>query len=661
MPDPPSPGSIAAGRVMAATIVATLAFWAYTQTLLPGVDLGDTGGFQAAVLWPEVSARQAYPLYYALARSFVRLAGPTNPARALNLFSAVWAAAAAGLLTFVCAAATRSRAAGAVAGLLLAFSYTFWSQAVIAEVYSLHLALIGICLLALHAYARQPSRRRLFVFFGVYAVSFGNHLGMILLLVPCALFLIAVDPRRRDLLQPRVVMAAVLIACAGALQYAPNLMAVWGSFTAPEAWTDRLAAFWFDVTKQDWRETMVLGIQPGQAGDRLAMWWFDARQQFGVIGLGLAAIGAAGLWRMSRPWALLVLTAFGITTAFALTYNVGDSHVFFLPAHFFTAFCAGAAAAAGARGAGRSEWRRWRRALALGATLLAFGYAGWRGWSTWPAVDRHGDHRGEDLIARITAGADDGRTLFVSEMNWQLENVLLYTGRYLRQDLAWVRLGDVMPHWPFLVADNHRIGRDVVLTAEAAAAVAAAYGPAFPMAEDVATGAAPLPDALAQVPRGAPYVLTVLTPERPLDPGVLERALQALTGAAGVRRSGAAFELMAGMAGAPPQTHRSSNRPFTERFRLGEEALTVRMDSWLPADTFRRAGFGHVLRGRNHLLIVERGVSLVWLGPGGRPSAPYYAASLFAAEPRYRIPAATLQLAARHAASLSDQVRWQEP
>ena len=54
-----------------ACVVATIAFWAYTRTLLPGVDLGDTGGFQAAVLWPENSARRAYPLYYTLATPFV--------------------------------------------------------------------------------------------------------------------------------------------------------------------------------------------------------------------------------------------------------------------------------------------------------------------------------------------------------------------------------------------------------------------------------------------------------------------------------------------------------------------------------------------------------------------------------------------------------------
>src|SRR5688572_33401905 len=100
----------AAMRVALACVVATLAFWAYTQTLLPGVDAGDTGGFQAAVLWPEVSARQTYPLYYNLARPFVAAAAPADPARALNLFSAIWGAAAVDLLVFVCATVTRSLA-----------------------------------------------------------------------------------------------------------------------------------------------------------------------------------------------------------------------------------------------------------------------------------------------------------------------------------------------------------------------------------------------------------------------------------------------------------------------------------------------------------------------------------------------------------------------
>jgi hypothetical protein len=629
-----------ASRVALSCIVATLAFWAYTQTLLPGVDPGDTGGFQAAVLWPQVSARQAYPLYYNLARPFVLATAPMDPARSLNLFSALWAAAAVGLLVFVCATVCRSLAAGAIAGSLLAFSYTFWSQAIIAEVYTLHLALIALCCVLLYAYAAKPAMTRVALFFAVYALAFGNHFSMILLIVPFAVFLLQSAPPA-SLFRPAVIVTALAAAVVGALQYAPNFLSVSSAFDAPAAWSDRAAGFWFDTTKQDWRDTMVFGIQASQASDRLAMWWFDARQQFGVAGLALAVAGVAGLWRTSRRWAVLVVSVLAINTAFAITYNVGDSHVFFLPGHFMTAFLAGAAVAwiTGVRGM--------TAAARILVVLVAVLYIGWRGWSTWPAVDRHTDRRAEELIARLSFGINERDALLVSAMNWQLENILLYTQRHLRPDLAWVRLGDVMAHWPFLVEDNHRIGRDLVLTPQAAADVVAAYGPAYGVIPDPALPLRTLEQAADAVPPGMPYVFSVLTPPREehLDPETLGTALRTLTGGDASSAVGAAFELFAGVAGEGAQVHRALNRPFTERFQILEEPITVRFDSWLPFDTFRRAGFGHVLRGRQHVMFIERGVNLVWFGRDGSPSQPFYWASLYAAQPRFRLPAATLQLA----------------
>ena len=635
--------------IATACVVATLAFWAYTQTLLPGVDLGDTGGFQAAVLWPEVSARQAYPLYYGLARPFILAASPGDPARALNLFSAIWGAAAVGLLTVLCATVMRSHAAGIVAGLLLAFSYTFWSQAIIAEVYTLHLTLIAGCLLALYWYASRPSYPRLVLVLAVYALSFGNHLTMILLLIPFALFLFQTSGSRRDLLNARVAATAVGIAALGALQYAPNYMSVWGAFTAPASPVEGLAAFWFDTTKQDWRETMVLGVGADQITDRLAMWLFDARQQFGIAGLALACAGLVMLWRTSRAWFCLILTMYAASTIFALTYNVGDSHVFFLPAHLVTAFAAGAAVA-GISALWRGPCQVREASVTRLAPLLvlgfALGYAGWRGWTTWPVVDRHDDRRGQQLIAVLTQGVRDSNSLFVSQMNWQLENVLLYTGRHLRPDLSWVRLGDVLTHWPLFLQDNHELGRDLVLNGDAARELAGVIDPGA-MAEDPTTSILPMEQSFALVPRGMPYVLVLLTPPRetPLDLDDFNRALSALTGARVPQRASDAYELFAGVAGERPQVYRSSGRPFSETFSIFEEQLTVRMESWLPIDTFRRAGFGHVLRDRQRLMFLERGVNLIWLGSDGRVSAPYYAASLFAPQPRFRIPAATLQFA----------------
>ena len=84
-------------------------------------------------------------------------------------------------------------------------------------------------------------------------------------------------------------------------------------------------------------------------------------------------------------------------------------------------------------------------------------------------------------MAAITRGADERQAVIASAMNWQTENALLYSSRWERRNIAWLRLAEVLPHLPFFVSDNHAIDRDVVLTTDAAAMVAAAYGPLFPL------------------------------------------------------------------------------------------------------------------------------------------------------------------------------------
>jgi len=628
-------GSASVLLVAAACLVATVAFWAYTRTLLPGVDLGDTGGFQAAVLWPENSARRAYPLYYTLAEPFIRAVSADNPARGLNLFSAIFAAVAAGLLTVLGGRLTGAPLAGAAAGLLLAFSFTFWTQAIIAEVYSLHLTLVAGCLLALSAFAARPTQSRLALFFAIYAVAFGNHLSMILFLVPFTVFLIQVHPRPRELFAPSTILLAGVIAIAGALQYAPTLEYVWSSIDAPPAWSDRLTAFWVDVTKADWREEMVLGVASSQLWSRLQMWAWDARQQFGIAGLALATVGAIRLWWLSKPWAVFVWLAYAITTTFALTYNVGDTHVFLLPGHFVLALAIAAAL---------GGWRSARLRYTLAS--LALLYAAWRGWDTWPAVDRHADGRADAQLAHLAQGVNARGALLVSKMDWQLENVLLYSGRYDRRDLAWVRLDDVLLHFPFLVRDNVNASRDLVLTADAASSVVAAYADEFPLVLDQPP-APSLSEVVARIPPGTPYVLTLLTPApggRTVDREDVTKALAELTGNRVPARSEASYEVWAGSLGEAPSLYRSSARPFRQSVLIAGEPFTIRMDSWLPEDTFRRSGFAHVLHGRQHALIAERGISLLWLQRDGSP-ATYYGASLYTPEPRFRILAPAAHLA----------------
>ena len=136
-----------------------------------------------------------------------------------------------------------------------------------------------------------------------------------------------------------------------------------------------------------------------------------------------------------------------------------------------------------------------------------------------------------------------------------------------------------------------------------------------------------------------------------MDARDLNAALGVLAKGQAPARSEDGYEVWAGIARERPTFHRSSSRPFAERFALAGDPYTVRMDSWLPEDTFRRGGFGHVLRGRDHMLWIERGISLIWINQSGLP-AQVYAGGLYAPEARFRIEAPSTRLARRAGASV---------
>jgi hypothetical protein len=248
----------------------------------------------------------------------------------------------------------------------------------------------------------------------------------------------------------------------------------------------------------------------------------------------------------------------------------------------------------------------------------------------------------------------------VTNVNWQLENALLYYSRWERRDIPWVRLPDVELHFPFLVRDNETISRDVVMDAYSAREIVSAFGPLFRIQPDPIRTSPDLIDEISRLAAGTPYVFCVLTPPREehLDPAMLRAAIDMLThghpptangsGPAALpppESAGPAYQLIAGLAGEAPVITRSANHPFREDFRLLDDPFTVRMESWLPADTFRRAGFGHVIRGRERVLTLERGISLVWFDRYARPSSPVYSVSVYAPGERYRISSMSPSLA----------------
>lgn len=624
LPVPPPRGL----RIASALAVFGIALAVYLATLLPGLDFGDTGSYQAAVGRWNVTPRQAYPLYFAIANSLHAVIGGT-PAWSLNVCSALAAALACAVMVWVASGVTGSLVAGVSAGLLLAGSYTFWSQAIIGEVYALHLLITGLVLSALLWWSRKPSLARLAVVFGLYALGFGNHLMMILL-APALVAFIAATPGGARLLFSRTGLAlAAACALAGASQYLWNASYLWRVEDPRPGLADAIRTFWFDVTKSDWRATMVLGVHETALKRRLGLYWFDLRQQVGLLGVAVALLGIGALARR-RALAVLVVTGYLVALAFAYTYNVGDVHVFFLPSHQMLALACAAGLAALIELAARLP-RPMRRLGWILAVTFACGWPLWRIYDTWPAVDRHDDSRPLTWLADQTRGLDH-RSLLVADINWQLENGLEYYTRHERPDLNVVRGVDAMLVLPFLVRDNLAMGRQVVVTPQSREQLEGAYDGLFLFRPDPRVDARPLAARLQAFPAATAYVIALLAPypDLPFDQTELDAAAHWLTGGAAKLVPGPSYQVLAGGIGQRPTLERRDTLPFRTSAALAGLDVDIRMESWLPADTMRRAGFGHVITKRRHVLTLERGVSVVLFDASGRPVFASYASGLFA-------------------------------
>lgn len=223
-------------------------------------------------------------------------------------------------------------------------------------------------------------------------------------------------------------------------------------------------------------------------------------------------------------------------------------------------------------------------------------------------------------------------------MNWQLHNGLDYYSKYTRPDLVVFDLPDTLLYFPILVSDNFARGRRIALTEGAADMVRTAYGDLFRMEPDERVPARPLADRVSDLPRGTPYALAVMDsyPESPVDSADLAETARRLGCPPAVFPRGR-FVVVVGRVGEPPVHRVAGEQPFRTRTNLDGHSVDVRFECWLPEDTIRRMGFGHVIVDRRHLLTIDRGASFVAFDGSGRPLRTAWAGGLYAPRPRFLI------------------------
>ena len=168
-------------RDRAIAAAAAMAAWAvYCLTLAPTITGEDSGTFITAAKTLGVPHPPGYPLYCMIAHAFTWL--PVGGvAWRVNLMSAFFGAATVYVLALLVIHFTRNRIAAFAAALLFAFSRQFWSQAVIAEVYTLTAFFVALCLLVLFQWERDRHDRHLLLLAAAIGLGTAGHNTFMLL------------------------------------------------------------------------------------------------------------------------------------------------------------------------------------------------------------------------------------------------------------------------------------------------------------------------------------------------------------------------------------------------------------------------------------------------------------------------------------------------
>ncbi|MDY7041189.1 MAG: DUF2723 domain-containing protein, partial [Chloroflexota bacterium] len=129
--------------VLLPTILALGTFALYLRTLSPTIGQADSFEFQVVAYTLGVAHPTGYPLYILLGKLFTLL--PVGDvAYRVNLTSPIFASLAVTFLYLFVHRLMRSRWAALCAALTFAFARTLWSQAAIAEVYTLNAFFVAL-------------------------------------------------------------------------------------------------------------------------------------------------------------------------------------------------------------------------------------------------------------------------------------------------------------------------------------------------------------------------------------------------------------------------------------------------------------------------------------------------------------------------------------
>ncbi|MCA0454816.1 MAG: DUF2723 domain-containing protein [Chloroflexi bacterium] len=337
--------------------VAVITVMVYLRVLAPDVLYGDSGEFQTLAYTWGTTHTTGYPVYLVFARVIGFLPIGTLAWR-INFASAVFAAVTLAGIYLIARLVTGSNWV-LPGSLVLLLSYTFWSQSIIAEVYTLATAFIAVILLIVIMWYNEPKKRHILLFTAGFLMGAGLGVHLFIVLIAPAVFgfvlWVAFGDRQRWWLPLwRLVSGGLSGLLFFFLLFAyidsrPTPTNIFTTSIIPSAETWGLQAsdldsaperFWISVSGHQWRDRMV----PGDVNYTNTLNDFHRKtlpKEFATFTLILVVFGLVFL--LVRHQRLFLFFALALLTTFAagFLYFPGDKFIFYLPFYLLIAILCG--------------------------------------------------------------------------------------------------------------------------------------------------------------------------------------------------------------------------------------------------------------------------------------------------------------------------------
>lgn len=343
-------------------LAALLVFVIYQFTLAPSVVEIDSGELATVQAVLGIAHPTGYPLFTLIGHLFYLIPMPFSKIHQLNLLVSIWCSLGIGIFVYNCKYIldNLSQFAGAsgqikgnakskkssknkfqilsddlkiitsiLAGLLLAFSKTFWSQSTSVEVYPLQIFLINLIILfLLKAYTSNRMKDWL-IFSAILALGFTNHMTTILI-IPAAAYLFFDKNKfqKNSFLKlakmfPVFILVLIIFYSYLVIRASQNPVLNWGN-------PSNLERLIHHISGAQYRVWMFSSF--ASAGKQLNYFITNFPSEFGISSF-IILIGILFAYKYSTKLFTFFTISFFTTILYSINYDIHDIDSYFLLAY----------------------------------------------------------------------------------------------------------------------------------------------------------------------------------------------------------------------------------------------------------------------------------------------------------------------------------------